>query len=355
MNSADQIQFHLKTLTPVWTGGVAKNDNSKLHITGIKGSIRWWYEALIRGLGAYACDPTSSKEPNKEPKKCELNLKELSAKTTDEIKKQLCPACYLFGCTNWSGKFNIRILEPGTVEPVQHLNSSGISFDLVFIKRKTFEDAEEKLLQMTLKLIVDYGAIGGKTIFKPSEVPAKNTKLHHRDFGVLSRREKATLLEERIMNEKITNMIKVYLEEFEKKNTGNQSSLFKYMQFHKNNYHMWPDLKDFWFAKGQHINRVLYNQIVDRDINTGKYRNPAYEQIFLGGFISREKPNTQDYKDINASSKKIFSFHGAYKGDPIERCFGYTERDGLNAFISKIKTNFKANIETGQEILETLL
>jgi len=104
MNPAEPIAFNLKTLTPIWTGGVERNDNSKLHITGLKGSIRWWYEALVRGLGAYACDPTSSKEP----KKCELKIKELPEKTDTEIKKQLCPACYLFGCR----QFN---------EQVQHL------------------------------------------------------------------------------------------------------------------------------------------------------------------------------------------------------------------------------------------
>ena len=49
-------------------GGI-KNDE-KLRLTGIKGSIRWWYEVLVRGLGFYVCDPTDSE------KACEMEISE---------------------------------------------------------------------------------------------------------------------------------------------------------------------------------------------------------------------------------------------------------------------------------------
>ena len=55
------MEFKLKALTDIWTGGVNSRDGSTLHITGIKGSIRWWYEVLIRGLKGYACDPSDEK------------------------------------------------------------------------------------------------------------------------------------------------------------------------------------------------------------------------------------------------------------------------------------------------------
>lgn len=40
----------LKTLTPLWTGG-ADGRSDRLHTTGIIGSLRWWYEGIVRGLG----------------------------------------------------------------------------------------------------------------------------------------------------------------------------------------------------------------------------------------------------------------------------------------------------------------
>jgi CRISPR-associated protein Cmr1 len=39
------LVFKLKTLIPIWTGGV-EGKPDKLHITGIKGSVRWWYPEL---------------------------------------------------------------------------------------------------------------------------------------------------------------------------------------------------------------------------------------------------------------------------------------------------------------------
>lgn len=44
------MQIKIQTLTPLWTGGVdGKMD--RIHETGIIGSMRWWYEAIVRGLG----------------------------------------------------------------------------------------------------------------------------------------------------------------------------------------------------------------------------------------------------------------------------------------------------------------
>jgi len=48
------MEVRLKTLTPIWTGD-AERQNTRLRETGIISSLRWWYEALVRGLGGYAC------------------------------------------------------------------------------------------------------------------------------------------------------------------------------------------------------------------------------------------------------------------------------------------------------------
>lgn len=49
------LQITLKTLTPLWTGGVDQTCD-RLHETGLIGSLRWWYEALVRGLGEHICN-----------------------------------------------------------------------------------------------------------------------------------------------------------------------------------------------------------------------------------------------------------------------------------------------------------
>ena len=84
----EEFKVKIKALTPIWTGGVERKCD-RLHETGIIGSLRWWYEAIVRGLGGYACDPTDTK--------CE--------------GKNHCEACELFGCTGWARKFRLHVLD----------------------------------------------------------------------------------------------------------------------------------------------------------------------------------------------------------------------------------------------------
>lgn len=143
----------IKPLTPIWTGD-ADRKNSTLRETGIIGSLRWWYEALIRGLDGNACDPTNTK--------CD--------------GQNHCDACELFGCTGWARKFrletsfNYTIPEVwiGTREErnkrylkrkVDGLMSDG-SIELTFIPLKDINKDEWVLLNSTLKVIENYGAIG---------------------------------------------------------------------------------------------------------------------------------------------------------------------------------------------------
>jgi len=85
----DDLKITLKTLTPLWTGGV-DGTCDRLHETGLIGSLRWWYEALVRGLGGYACDPTSEERcPDQDGRRC--------------------AACELFGCTGWRRRFRLHI------------------------------------------------------------------------------------------------------------------------------------------------------------------------------------------------------------------------------------------------------
>jgi CRISPR-associated protein Cmr1 len=83
-------RLNIKTKTPIFTGDV-EGESEHLRETGIMGSLRWWYEALVRGLdGGTACDPTTDgKCPDKDGR--------------------LCDACNLFGATGQARKFSLRV------------------------------------------------------------------------------------------------------------------------------------------------------------------------------------------------------------------------------------------------------
>jgi len=85
----NRLTVKLQTLTPLWTGGVETGKMDRIHETGIIGSLRWWYEAIVRGLGGNACDPTSDERcPDK--------------------KGRLCDVCYFFGATGLKRAFRIQ-------------------------------------------------------------------------------------------------------------------------------------------------------------------------------------------------------------------------------------------------------
>jgi CRISPR-associated protein Cmr1 len=92
-HSRDDLR--IETLTPLWTGDIQGN-SPYVKETGIIGSLRWWYEALVRGLGGYACDITSA-DPRE---RCDY----------DRDKTRICAACKLFGCTGWRRRFRLEVI-----------------------------------------------------------------------------------------------------------------------------------------------------------------------------------------------------------------------------------------------------
>lgn len=148
----------IQPLTPIWTGD-AKRNCTTLRETGIIGSLRWWYEALIRGLGGTACDPTNTK--------CE--------------GKNHCDACEFFGCTGWARKFrfeiencNLKEIKEILIETREMRNNkylkrkiSGLmsndSIVLNFIPLKDISQNEWGLLNRAFEIIANYGALGART------------------------------------------------------------------------------------------------------------------------------------------------------------------------------------------------
>ena len=171
------MKVRIKTLTPIWTGD-AERKNTELRETGIIGSLRWWYEALIRGLGGSACDPTSDNRcPDKDGNHCD--------------------ACELFGCTGWSRKFRLEVEFNTTIPEVwigtrerrgnRYLkrNVAGFMSDgsiiLTFIPLRDISQNEWVLLNKTLQIIADYGALGAKTSQGNGVIEIIENNLLHKD------------------------------------------------------------------------------------------------------------------------------------------------------------------------------
>jgi len=154
--SGQEMVWKLRALTPIWTGNV--NQRSDRFVpTGLMGSLRWWFEVLVRGLGGHACDPTANNGV-----RCPDNNKE------PHEPGHHCVVCELFGCTEWARKFRLMVVdENGRV--IQDQIQAGQAFVLRFIPLRPIQEEEWCLLDATLRLIADYGAIGGKTVLKPSE------------------------------------------------------------------------------------------------------------------------------------------------------------------------------------------
>lgn len=147
--------WHLTALTDIWTGD-AERKGDHLIPTGLLGSIRWWFEVVVRGLGGSACDPSQHQFPEDRKKRCEAG--------------HHCVVCELFGCTGWARKFRFDVLDETDQIKTKQIEK-GDTFKLRFTPLRPVRPEEWALLDLTLRLIAEYGAIGGKTVYKPSEEP----------------------------------------------------------------------------------------------------------------------------------------------------------------------------------------
>lgn len=88
-----EVKLAIKTLTPLWTGGVETGKMDRIHETNIIGSLRWWYEAIVRGLGGDVCNPTSDQQGERCP----------------HDGDNYCQVCQIFGATGQGRKFRLRV------------------------------------------------------------------------------------------------------------------------------------------------------------------------------------------------------------------------------------------------------
>jgi len=102
------LELEVKTLTPMWTGN-ATGVVDRIHETGIIGSLRWWFEVFIRGLGGMVKDPTKNERSSFDSEKYE------KSNATDERAclrdAGLCDVSQVFGATGWRRRFRLTIAD----------------------------------------------------------------------------------------------------------------------------------------------------------------------------------------------------------------------------------------------------
>lgn len=360
-----EYTVEIKPLTPIWTGD-ANRKNTTLRETGIIGSLRWWYEALIRGLGGYACDPT------KESSRCTLDYKKFKkdkkeGKSTKEAldNQNICRACQLFGCTGWARKFRLEVnfnttiseIEIGTRKRYLKRYVSGFMSDgtitLMFVPlgdisedkrqllnptflREISED-EWQLLNATFNIIENYGALGAHISQGNGVIKIVENTLPHRDEKISQK-----FGNNDGADNNLPNLKDFFFYQFQFKFAKNISELIDKKVFwtHKNDHQnfqvKWEDWKKLWSDYGVlpiafHIRDTL--RPLENDRNK---RHKIFGELGKGS--------------------KVFVSHGyRIDGKTVEvRIFDY-DVDGINNTIKdKLQENLKKNLfSNGNDYLES--
>lgn len=291
-------EWGCRAITPIWTGDADRKGDRYLISSGLLGSVRWWFEVLVRGLGGSACDPSNSQ--NRCPDK----------------KGNRCLVCELFGCTGWGRKFRLELANDNG--PIQEAILENTEFTFQFIPLRPIREEEWALLDLTFKLIADYGAIGGRTVFKPSDEPGREKKTHHKDYGLIELLSRPSV-------EVQEGRLRSYVKQSNWRNVNHGEF-------------SWASLDNFWCVNGFYLarhdkNKSDFNKVLGRDerktcrdcghVHEPRDRCPKtnrYPKRYSERFISRN-PTDQWIAGDKQESKKVFSF----KQPP--RTFGFVKPD----------------------------
>jgi CRISPR-associated protein Cmr1 len=156
------VNITLRTLTPFWTGGIDAGQADRLHETGIIGSLRWWYEAILRGQGVRACDPSRHS--------CLYD-----PKSSRSPAEQLCAACQVFGATGYARRFRLDVTSQDApawplreqslnIRPYGRTRGWYLNPGLVGTETIQLIGADQELNRMLalLRFLERYGSIGAK-------------------------------------------------------------------------------------------------------------------------------------------------------------------------------------------------
>jgi CRISPR-associated protein Cmr1 len=319
-------QIKVKTLTPIWTGDV-NGECFKIKETSVIGSLRWWYEALVRGLGGYACDPASRNEDER----CRLDYDKFKVamdsgeSTQQALDEQICPACQLFGCTGWSRRFRLEVKQCD----MKGFDGWGLreksSFVLDITEIRSIGEKNKWLFRKTLDIVEKYGAIGGRTTRKPQA-----SKLGM-PYGLV--RLECSQIESWDHNQRIED-VRSWL-------------CLNKRKLKKENNRGWFDLRWYWKASDVYLDRGKMNDLLE------------LEEIYEGGKKKvRPKRGTERDEFLRflrgriGESKKIFSFGNVHvKIEPM--IFGYVRnRKEIEKITKMIIAEFgEVEITIGEDIL----
>jgi CRISPR-associated protein Cmr1 len=318
--SSNSREWVLKAQSPIWTGDADRNGAHTIP-TGLLGSLRWWFEVLVRGMGGSACDPAYS-----------------DGRCPDKNEKH-CVVCELFGCTGWARKFRFDVLDVnGKIKRDQIKKDE--SFQFRFTPLRPMRDEEWALLDLTLRLIVDYGAIGGKTVLKPSNEKNRSDQPHHEDYGLVA-------VERRPDGPSITKeaLQRYVVSGWRSLNHGDFG---------------WASLENFWCVTcclaRQHETQSAFNRLLGRREDKSIKERKGKHVIRWSDSLANGKDNVSRWlAGSKRESKKVFSFK-----DPA-RTFGFVKpglltldamRERLKSAWSRLADN---EFLTGPTILDRLL
>ncbi len=306
----DVKEWRLIAQTDLWTGDV-DGKGERVIPTGLLGSIRWWCEVLVRGLGGAACDPTDGDS------RCPKDV-------------QRCPVCELFGCTGWARKFRFEVADTDGKVLGQKI-SKDRHFVLRFTVLRRIAREEWALLDLTLRLIAGYGAMGGKTVLKPSDDGRRATLPHHRDYGLVD-------IERRPVIEPVS-----------------RSQLASYVRDQRwrrppEGGFAWASLTNFWCVNGkslarQDAARSTFNRVLGRGEPKDRAQQLEAADRAVNSWLAGGR----------GTSKKVFSFK-----DPA-RTFGFVDPDRITVAQMQRRledawsTPGPDEFMTGESILEDLL
>jgi CRISPR-associated protein Cmr1 len=179
---AKEMNMELKTLTPLWTGGVEKGKMDRIHETGIIGSLRWWFELFVRGLGGLVNDPTTDKRGGFDPEKYKKST--ASDRRARLHDAGLCDASQVFGATGWRRRFRLLIQDSTSPDtscgqniranrsytdtrgnsrtPTWYFPGSPQSGSFTIQIQSTAQDFPQKVIDGLLQFMADWAAIGAR-------------------------------------------------------------------------------------------------------------------------------------------------------------------------------------------------
>lgn len=298
--------YTLTALTDIWTGSVRLEEKDGqlrerivpdlLITTGLLGSIRWWFEVVVRGLGGSACDPTS------DGNRCPDSRKGLHE------PGHHCVVCELFGCTGWARKFRFDVLdERGRPKGAQIRKDE--KFKLQFTALRPVRDEEWALLDVTLRLIADYGAIGGKTVYKPTEESERQLEQHHQDFGLVK------LVQNAAGRQFTKDGLCRYV-------TGQGWRSLNDGDF------AWASIDNFWYVGQRHLSRQGqeasdFNRVLGRKEDKSEKERKEKRIVRWSDLLQDKNDQTTVWlAGRQQESKKVFSFK---EPESARRTFGFVQ------------------------------